>query len=118
MAHGGAGGEALNHLEQRIAALSDALAERAQSGAAVPPRLEALVESLSDKIEQVQHSRDNGDAFGHLEDRIVKLVEKLDASDSRLGHLEALERGLADLLMHVEANKDSGLARGRIARRR
>ena len=42
-----AGGDALNHLEQRIAALSDALAERAQSGAAVPPRLEALVESLS-----------------------------------------------------------------------
>ena len=108
MAHGGAGGEALSHLEQRIAALSDALTERAQSGAAAAPRLEALVESLSDKIEQVQHSRDNGDAFGHLEDRILKLVEKLDASDSRLGHLEALERGLADLLMHAEANRDSG----------
>ena len=108
MAQGGAGGEALSHLEQRIAALSDALTERAQSGAAAAPRLEALVESLSDKIEQVQHSRDNGDAFGHLEDRILKLVEKLDASDSRLGHLEALERGLADLLMHAEANGDSG----------
>src|SRR6185437_13845445 len=108
MAQGGAGGEALSHLEQRIAALSDALTERAQSGAAAAPRLEALVESLSDKIEQVQHSRDNGDAFGHLEDRILKLVEKLDTSDSRLGHLEALERGLADLLMHAEANKDNG----------
>jgi len=108
MAHGGAGGEAINHLEQRIAALSDALAERAQNGATVPPRLEALVESLTDKIEQVQHSRNNSDAFGHLEDRIVNLVEKLDASDSRLGHLEALERGLADLLVHIEANKDSG----------
>ena len=108
MAHGGAGGEALNHLEQRIAALSDALAERAQTGATVPPQLEALVESLTNKIEQVQHSRGNSDAFGHLEDRIVNLVEKLDASDSRLGHLEALERGLADLLVHIEANKDSG----------
>jgi localization factor PodJL len=108
MAHGGAGGEAINHLEQRIAALSDALAERAQNGVTVPPRLEALVESLTDKIEQVQHSRVNSDAFGHLEDRIVNLVEKLDASDSRLGHLEALERGLADLLVHIETNKDSG----------
>ncbi|HEY1312146.1 MAG TPA: hypothetical protein VGF02_14465, partial [Pseudolabrys sp.] len=108
MAHGGAGGEAINHLEQRIAALSEALAERAQNGATVPPRLEALVESLTDKIEQVQHSRNNSDAFGHLEDRIVHLVEKLDVSDSRLGHLEALERGLADLLVHIEANKDSG----------
>jgi localization factor PodJL len=108
MASAGAGGDALNHLEQRIGALSDALAERAQSGAVVPPRLEALVLSLSDKIEQIQNSRGNGDAFGHLEDRIVKLVEKLDASDSRLGHLEAIERGLADLLVQVEANKNSG----------
>jgi localization factor PodJL len=107
MASAGAGGDALNHLEQRIGALSDALAERAQSGAAVPPRLEALVESLTDKIEQIQSSRGNGDAFGHLEDRIVKLVEKLDASDSRLGHLEAIERGLADLLVHIE-NKNAG----------
>jgi localization factor PodJL len=108
MAHAGNFGEALNHLEERIGSLSHALEASAQSGGAVPPRLEALVGSLSDKIEQIQNSRGNTDAFGHLEDRIVNLVEKLDASDSRLGHLEALERGLADLLMHVEANKDSG----------
>ena len=108
MAHAGNFGEALNHLEHRIGSLSDALEASAQSGGAVPPRLESLVGSLSDKIEQIQNSRGNTDAFGHLEDRIVNLVEKLDASDSRLGHLEALERGLADLLMHVEANKDSG----------
>jgi localization factor PodJL len=108
MAHAGDFGEALNHLEHRIGSLSTALEASAQSGWAVPPRLEALVGSLSDKIEQIQNSRGNTDAFGHLEDRIVSLVEKLDASDSRLGHLEALERGLADLLMHVEANKDSG----------
>jgi localization factor PodJL len=110
MAHVGTGGGALDHLEQRIGALSDAIAEHAQAGGGVPPRLEALVESLSDKIEQIQHSRGNGEAFGHLEDRIVKLVEKLDASDSRLGHLEAIERGLADLLIHIEkANKSGGL---------
>ena len=114
MASAGAGGDALNHLEQRISALSDALAERAQSGATVPPMLESLVQSLSDKIEQIQNSRGSTDAFGHLEDRIVKLVEKLDASDSRLGHLEVIERGLADLLIHIEdmrANKESGALR-------
>ncbi len=110
-ASAGSGGGALNHLEQRIALLSDTLAERAQSGAAVSPRLEALVELLADKIEQIQNSRGNGDAFGHLEDHIVKLVEKLDASDSRLGHLEGIERGLADLLVHFEemrANSGAG----------
>lgn len=108
--HYGAGsgaGDALNSLEHRISALSDALAERSQSGASVPPRLEALVESLADKIEQIQETRGDG-AVGHLEDHIVALVKRLDASDSRLGHLEAIERGLGDLLVNIEemrANK-------------
>ena len=56
-------------------------------------------------------SRGDNVAFGHLEDRIVSLVEKLDASDSRLGHLEAIERGLADLLVNIEdikADKGGG----------
>lgn len=104
---GGAAG-ALNNLEHRISALADALEQRAQSGGNVPPMLDALVHSLSDKIELIQQSRGDNLALGHLEDRIVKLVERLDASDSRLGHLEAIERGLADLLMHIEdmrANK-------------
>jgi len=99
---------ALNSLEHRIGALADALEQRAQSGGNVPPMLDALVHSLSDKIELIQQSRGDNVAMGHLEDRIVKLVERLDASDSRLGHLEAIERGLADLLVHIEemrANK-------------
>ncbi|MDO8875036.1 MAG: hypothetical protein Q8M24_19320 [Pseudolabrys sp.] len=102
--HFGAGsgaGDALNSLEHRISALADALAERSHNGATVPPRLEALVESLSDKIEQIQQTRGDG-AVGHLEDHIVTLVKRLDASDSRLGHLEAIERGLGDLLVHIE----------------
>ena len=94
VARAAGGSDALNNLDQRIAALADALAERAQNGGAVPPRLEALVQSLSDKIEQIQSSRGDNVAIGHLEDRIVNLVEKLDASESRLGHLEAIERGL------------------------
>lgn len=116
IAHAGAGGDALSGLEQRISALSDAIALRNQSGGSVPPKLEALVGSLTDKIEKLQGSRGDDVAFGHLEDRIVKLVEKLDASDSRLGHLEAIERGLGDFLVHIEeirAQKpSSGLREG------
>lgn len=114
IATSGAAGDVLSHLEQRIDALSHALTERAQSGNTVPPQLEALVQSLTDKIEQIQHTRGNDNVVvSHLEDRIVKLVEKLDASDSRLGHLEAIERGLADLLVHIEdmrATKDAEAA--------
>jgi len=102
-AAGSGAGDALGHLEQRIDALSHALAERAQAGNTMPPHLEALVQSLADKIEQIQTTRSNDDVVvSHLEDRIVSLVEKLDASDSRLAHLEAIERGLADLLVHIE----------------
>jgi localization factor PodJL len=105
---------AFGNLERRIDELSRTLAERAHNGDVVPLRLEALVQSLSGKIEQMQQSRSEPVAFGHLEDRIVKLVERLDASDSRLGHLEAIERGLTDLLVHIEdlrANKQSSALR-------
>ena len=103
-AHAGANADALSSLEHRIDALGQALAERAQNGNAVPPQLEALVHSLSDKIEQIQAAQQtHGDMAGaHLDDRIAMLVERLDASDSRLGQLEAIERGLSDLLLHIE----------------
>ncbi len=95
-------GEALNKLELRIDALSRAMTQRAQSGDAVPPRLEALIQSLSDKIEQIQQSRGDQIVLGHFEDCIAKLAERLIAADSRLSHLDAIERGLADLLVHIE----------------
>jgi len=110
IAHATNGSAALDHLEQRINGLAEALAERVQAGGAVPPHLEALVQSLSDKIEQLQSSRGDTTAMAHLEDRIVNLVEKLDASESRLGQLETIERGLGDLLVHIESGKQgSGL---------
>ncbi len=98
----GAGDDTLTSLEQRIATLSDVLTERTQNDTAVPSRIEALVESLATKIDRIENLRDNNVAVGHLEDRIVSLVERLDASDSRVGHLEAIERGLADLLITIE----------------
>ncbi len=110
LAIGGGTGDAINKLELRIDALSRALTERAQNSDTLPPRLETLLQSLSDKIEQLQQSRGENIALAHLEDRIAKLVERLDASDARFSHLEAIERGLTDLLVHIEdlrTNKES-----------
>lgn len=118
LAHSSTGIDALNNLERRIDALGDALAERAHNGGAVSPRLEALAQSLSDKVEQIQNSRVDNIAVAALEDRIAALVERLDASDSRLGQLEAIERGLADLLAHIQqmqANRDAAAAANAIA---
>ena len=106
----GGGSDALNKLELRIDALSRAMTDRALNGDAVPLRVEALVQSLSEKVEQIQQSHTDQIALGHLEDCIAKLVERLSATDSRLNHLDAIERGLADLLVHIEeirANKES-----------
>jgi len=101
---------AFGNLERRIDEIGRALAQRAQTDNGAPGRLEALMQSMSTKIEQMQQARGEPVAFGHLEDRIVTLVQRLDASDARLGHLEAVERGLTDLLVHIEdlrANKQS-----------
>jgi localization factor PodJL len=100
----------LDDLATRIDALTRALAERSQVETAAPQRLEALIGTLSEKIEQLQKSGAGNIAADHLENRIVKLMERIDASDSRLDKLDAIERGLADILVHIEelrANKNS-----------
>ena len=102
IAYTSSGDAALAHLEQRISALADAIATRNQNGAAVPQRLEHLVGSLTEKIEQFQSARGHSVATDHLEERIIKLAEKLDASDSRLANLESVERGLTELLAQAD----------------
>ena len=102
IAYTSSGDAALAHIEARIGALAEAITARNHTGSTVPQHLETLVGSLSDKIEQLQATRSEGLAFSQLEDRIVRLAEKLDASDSRLANLEAVERGLADLLAQTE----------------
>ncbi len=97
--------EALAKLEARIASLME-------SGRAVPPELEGSIRALSERLDRMQLSKGDQLAFGALEDRIAKLSEKLDASDSRLGHLEAIERGLADLLVYLEEMRSGGGPRG------
>ena len=92
--------EALAKLEARIASLME-------SGRAVPPELEGSIRALSERLDRMQLSQGDQLALGALEDRIVKLSEKLDASDSRLGHLDAIERGLADLLVYLEEMRSS-----------
>jgi localization factor PodJL len=104
-AAGPADGGMLSALEQRIATLADALEARNQRGQVVPHELDTVVKGLIDKIERVQLAHADPAALGQLEDRIAKLVEKLDASDARLNHLETIERGLAELLMRLEQQR-------------
>jgi localization factor PodJL len=105
------GDNILNAIEHRIATLADALAARNQAGQSVPDELEGAIRALADKIERVQLPRGDQVALGQLEDRIAKLMEKLDASGVRLNHLEAIEHGLAELLIHLERQRTDNAAR-------
>jgi localization factor PodJL len=109
--HATSDSDVLSTIERRIGTLADALEARNQGSQNVPSELEAVVRSLGDKIEQLHLSRGDQAAVGQLEDRIVQLVEKLDASDARLNQLEAIERGLAELLIHIEHNRVPQLVR-------
>ena len=93
---------ALEILDQRVAHIADALESRVQNGGSVPPQLESVIQGLTDKIERLQHSRSDDASFGHLENRVAELTQKLDASGARFSQLEAIERGLADLVTYIE----------------
>jgi localization factor PodJL len=64
--------------------------------------------SLNERIDRMTLDQGDRSALAGLEDRIVRLSEKLDTTDARLGHLEAIERGLADLLVHLDQIRKAG----------
>ncbi len=101
----GAGSDLISSLERRIGTLADALEARNRNGHDVPREFESAIKALIDKIERIQLGHGDPAAVGQLEGRIATLVEKLDASDARLGQIEAIERGLAELLIHVEQQR-------------
>jgi localization factor PodJL len=106
----GGGSDLLSSLERRIASLADALEAHNRSGHDTPREFETVIQGLIDKIERVPLGHGDHMAFGHLEDRIAKLVDKLDVSDSRLNQLETIERGLAELLIQLEHQRGPQLA--------
>ncbi|HEY4774537.1 MAG TPA: hypothetical protein VIH40_06925, partial [Xanthobacteraceae bacterium] len=88
-------------LEQRIATIADALAMARAQGFQSGPDLDSIVERLADKIARLHAAREDT-VFGQVEERMVGLLDKLDASEARLGHLDAIERGINELLGSVE----------------
>jgi localization factor PodJL len=89
-------------IESRIDALTTAIHASTKNGQPMPRELEKLLAALIDKLELSQLTQTDHTALTHLEDRITMLMQRLDASDARLGLLEGVERGLADLLVYVE----------------
>jgi localization factor PodJL len=89
-------------LEHRISSIAQTLETRNLAGEPLPFDLDGVVRGLADKLEQVGFARSDQSAVGQLEDRITNLIEKLDASNSRLDHLEKIEHGITGLLDNFE----------------
>jgi len=102
LAKGAATGHAVSALGSRIDTLAHALNASTEAGQTVPRELEKLLSSLIEKLEWVRQTTTDPSVFKRLEERIVQLIGRLEASDAQLGNLAAIERTLADLLAHID----------------
>jgi localization factor PodJL len=92
-------------LEQRIAALTSALEsrERPAGGAENSSQIEDALRGLSERIDRMQVGTDSASAVTHLEQRVVQLLERLEATqDPRSGNMARVEDGLQDILRYLE----------------
>jgi localization factor PodJL len=91
-------------LEQRIAALTSALEGRERpAGGADTSQIEDALRGLSERIDRMQVGTDSASAVTHLEQRVVQLLERLEATqDPRSGNMARVEDGLQDILRYLE----------------
>src|SRR5207237_9517 len=79
--------------------------------------LEALVKTLTDKLDRADAGSHDQAAFGQLERQIMGLVEKVDAADQKFGSLGTIERGIQQLTLQVRAAREDAAATAeRVAR--
>jgi localization factor PodJL len=100
----GSGGlRGIEALSQRIDGLAASLEARAgeRSGRAIPPNFETLINTLADKLEAARPSAPDSAAFDQLQGQIVRLAQKLDASDGSFGNLGAIERNISDMMAQL-----------------
>jgi localization factor PodJL len=103
--------DVLSTIERRIETLADAMQARNKAGAGMPDELGSVLKDLSDKLERLQFNPVDQAGLSQIENRLARLVEKLDASDARLTQIEAIERGLAELLIRMEHERVPQLGR-------
>ncbi len=109
-----AGASGLETLAHRVEALAQALEAHGER-AGVPQHVELLLQNLSDKLERVQPSEHG--SLGELEQHIVRLADKIEASEQQGSDLGSVERTLAELMQQVtDARAEAVAAAERVAR--
>jgi len=112
------GGRDMEALAQRVDALAAALETRsADPGQGIPPNFDALINTLADRLEATRPAGPDPAAFDRLQEQIVRLAQKLDASDGRLGQLGAVERTMTDLMAELRDARDNAIEAAQVAAR-
>ncbi len=89
-------------LDRRLAEMADAMGRsRVVETPAVPPEFDAVIRSLTDRLEAMQVPAVDPAALKEIETRIVDLGDKLDASQARIARLDGVERGIDDLMVQL-----------------
>ncbi len=89
-------------LDRRLAEMADAIGRsRPVETAAVPPEFDAVIRSLTERLEAMQVPAVDPAALKEIETRIVDLGDKLDASQARFARLDGMERGIDDLMVQL-----------------
>ncbi|MCX7308260.1 MAG: hypothetical protein NTZ72_10085 [Afipia sp.] len=98
------GSEMLSALEQRIATLTSALETR-ERPSSDSSYFDNAVRSISDRLDHLQVGGDSASSFGHVEQRVHHLLERLENTDNRGGNLARVEESLSDILRHLEQQR-------------
>jgi localization factor PodJL len=111
------GASGLDSLAHRVHELTHALDTRVEQIGPLPGNIEALVKSLSDKLNGADSfSRDQA-AFEQLEQRIMGLADRIETAGERSNELTGIERGIQQLTLQVrEAREDAIATAERVAR--
>ena len=96
-------------LEQRIAALTTTLEQR-ERPAADTGHFDKAVRTISDRLDNLQVGGDAAATFGHVEQRVAHLLERLEASEARPGHLNRVESGLSEIMQMLQQRGSSDAA--------
>lgn len=107
LAQASGSGDILAALEQRIAVLTTALEQRERPAPADASHFDDAMRTLSDRLDQLQIGNDSSAALAHVEQRVTRLLERLEDSERPAADLGRVEQGLSEVKLLLKQQRDS-----------
>ena len=111
------GASGLDSLAHRVHELTHALDTRVEQIGPLPSNIEALVTTLSDKLNGADSFARDQAAFAQLEQRIMGLADRIETAGQKSNELTGIERGIQQLTLQVREAREEAIATAeRVAR--